>query len=450
MKYRSQKNLKEAGLKKEKERNKGGKVREKSEEEVFESLFKAVEARFRMKLVKAQKKFNYLRQVREEEKRKKFIEEAYRREYEAMGERDERLRWKCLKAKDKGLLSQEERYFLMSMNKKYPNPFLSSMKIDVGYYLYYYYDLDKIDHEEAMQANEIDREDPNMKLDEKGLLFDSTVKAFRTKLEDKKDWKVLQMCYRFLGLEYLKKHNIREALKYFQAFKTLCGKNKAYTMKMLAYDDIGFCYKLVKQYKLALINFKKLLQLAWYRKHLGWELKAYDYISIAYYYLGEIDKSNYYYRRMWDGAYENENSTVRKLTIEALKKKLEASMHVDDLGIPQIKDDSSYVIYQSDEDENDLPSPRTGSGEENIKFLPFSNLKKPDNTKSLPFIKTQKKKVERQNSTKSTLSTRVKPFMLISHLSPNESPNNYFYVDQMNSFRIRGEQYKGYKFINNY
>lgn len=445
IKYQSQKNLKETTRKK-----KESKKKEKSEEELYNSLLKEVETQFKMKLIKARKKFYYLRQLREGEKRKKFIEEAYKREYEVMGERDERFRWKCLKAKNENSLTREEKYFLMSMDKKYPNPFVSSMKIDAGYYLYYYYNIDKIDKEETMQADEVEREDLNLKLDEKALLFDSIVKAFRTKFEEKKDWKLLQMCYRFLGLEYLKKHNIRDGLKYFQAFKTLCGKNKAYTMKMLAYDDIGFCYKLVKQYKLALINFKKLLQLAWYRKHRGWELKAYDYISIAYYYLGEIDKSNYYYRRMWDGAYENENSTVRKLAIEALKKKLEVSMQLDDRGIPHIKDDSSYVINQSDEDENDLPSPRTGSGEENVKFLPFSNMKKTDNTKSLPYIKTNQKNLERQNSTKGALSTRVKPFMLISHLSPNESPNNYFYVDQMSSFRIRGEQFKGYKLINNY
>lgn len=311
--------------------------------------------------------------------------------------------------------------------------------------LYYYFNVEKTDgKEDSMQREKTEKEDIKLELNEKEQLFDTTVKRFRTKIEQKKDWEVLQECYRVLGSEYFKKHDIREALKYFQAFKTLCEKNKAYTMKMLAYKEIGFCYKLVKQYKSALINFKKLLQLAWYRRSREWEIKAYDYIGIAYYYLGEIDKSKYYHRRMWDGVYENENSAVRKLAIAALKQKLEGILQVDDRGVPQIKEDSSYVINQSDEDENDLPSPRTGSGEENVKLLPFSNMKKPETAKTLPYLKTQRKILDRKDSKIASMSSRIKPFMLISHLSPNESPNNYFYVEQMNTFRIRGEQFKGH------
>ena len=313
--------------------------------------------------------------------------------------------------------------------------------------LYYYFNVEKVDPKEENTSFEpTEEEEARFEATEKEALFESTVKEFRSRFEKQGDLLLLQICYRVLGSEYTKKHDIREALKYFQAFKTLSEKSKNYILKMTAYKKIGFCYKLVKQYRSALINFKKLLQLSWFRKHRGWEMKAYDFIGIAYYYLGEIEKSRYYHKRMWEGVYESENSAVRILAINALKQKIEARNPTDERVIPQIKSDTSYIINQSDEDENDLPSPRTGSGEENLKLLPYFNLKKAQTARSLPTVNSARKPPtgSRKNTANTNLTSKVKPFMLISHLSPNESPNNYFYVEQMNSFKVRGEQFKAH------
>ena len=264
---------------------------------------------------------------------------------------------------------------------------------------------------------------------------------FQSEILEQSYWEVLQGCYRVLGTEYMKKNNVKESLKFFQAFKMLCDKNRKFSLKMLAYKEIGFCYNLVKQYRSALINFKKLLQLAWYRRHKGWELKSYDYIGITYYYLGELEKSKYYHKRMWESIYESENSAVRIIAVNALKQKMENRVLNDDRGVPQIKLDTSYVINQSDEEENDLPSPRTGSGEENLKLLPFYVQKKAESNKMLPYLNhnVRNREASHKNTTIKSLSNRVRSFMLISHLSPNESPNNYFYVEQMGSFKIRGD-----------
>lgn len=279
----------------------------------------------------------------------------------------------------------------------------------------------------------------HLEIIEKEILFDKVIKEFRAQYQRQGDLYKLQACYRVIGNEYLEKNNVKEALKYFQAFKILCDRAKTWTIKMSAYKEIGFCYKLVKQYRSALINFKKLLQLAWFKSHKGWELQSYDFIGIAYYYLGELEKAKYYHRRMWEGIFESSNSTVRNLAVNALKLKIEAKNLNDDRGLPQIKDDSSYIISQSDEEENDLPSPRTGSGEENLKLLPFYSPRKDSR---MPFLSPSQRITNRKNTIHKSMSNRIRPFMLISHLSPNESPNNYFYVEQMSSFRVRGEVIK--------
>lgn len=380
------------------------------------------------------------------------------------------IKFRYLLRKKEYELSFSDRQFIEYILDKHPN---LALKKDTnrGFYSVNMYRMEKQDYKTVQTTESNQEENIVTESNEKENIFEIIVKDFRVKYDkeykkqieknnellpfqeqnkiqseyfDKSYWEILQACYRVLGTEYMKRNDVKESLKFFQAFKVLCDKNKTFTLKMLAYKEIGFCYKLVKQYRSALINFKKLLQLAWYRGHKGWELKAYDYIGIAYYYLGELEKSKYYHKRMWEGIYESENSAVRIIAINALRQKMENRILSDDRGVPQIKLDASYVINQSDEDENDLPSPRTGSGEGDLKLLPFFIQKKSENKFKLPYLNTNAhaRQASRKNTMMKSLSNRVHPFMLISHLSPNESPNNYFYVEQMGSFRVRGEMQK--------
>lgn len=76
------------------------------------------------------------------------------------------------------------------------------------------------------------------------------------------DMKGLESTFSFKGDIYLDNNNVKEALKCYTQQKNLAEQNKDYKDKMLAYKQLGHCYKLLKEYRLALINFKKLLQLA--------------------------------------------------------------------------------------------------------------------------------------------------------------------------------------------
>lgn len=261
--------------------------------------------------------------------------------------------------------------------------------------------------------------------DKKALDFSEQVKLSYQKSEDIEG---LELCFKFQGDIYFRFNDIRSALYCYQIQKNLSEQNHHYKSKMLAYKQLGCCYKLVKQYRLALINFKKLLQLAWEQNCTEWELKAYDFIGLAYYYLGELEKSKYYNKRMWEGISEDQKSSVRELSTKALIARRLRRSNNEDRGktvrIAQMKDHYSHFNV-SDDDEAELPSPRTGSGIADQKLLPFY---KPTEIKS----KITKKKILHKSS-----SDRIRPFMLISHLSPIESPNNYFYVEQMNTIRVR-------------
>ena len=198
---------------------------------------------------------------------------------------------------------------------------------------------------------------------------------------------------------------------------------------MCAYKQLGSCYKLIRKYQLALINYKKLLQWAWAENSTEWELRAYDCIGMGYFYLGEIEKSKYYHQRMWEGICEDPESAVRKMSMMALEAKRTRRNGTEERGkvlrITKPREHFSHFLIGSDDDEAELPSPRTGSGQNDQKFLPFY---KPVEVKT---------KIVRKKTSRMSLSNRIRPFMLLSHLSPIESPSNYFYVEQMNMIKVR-------------
>lgn len=54
------------------------------------------------------------------------------------------------------------------------------------------------------------------------------------------------------------------------------------------------------------------------------EVLAYDNLSIDYYYMGEIDKANYYNDRIMRGKTENDKSIVKKVSCNLLISRREA------------------------------------------------------------------------------------------------------------------------------
>jgi tetratricopeptide (TPR) repeat protein len=60
------------------------------------------------------------------------------------------------------------------------------------------------------------------------------------------------------------------------------------TMKMKAYEYLGESYMESKDYSNAIKSYKKLMQLSWREKNRTLELRAYEGLSITYYYLGDL------------------------------------------------------------------------------------------------------------------------------------------------------------------
>jgi hypothetical protein len=77
----------------------------------------------------------------------------------------------------------------------------------------------------------------------------------------------------------------------------------------------------MKEYKKAIVCFKKQLQLAWFTSNLEQEMIAFDSLSLQYFYIGDVDKAKYYDDRARRGKFETNFSIVKKMSQTHAKKR---------------------------------------------------------------------------------------------------------------------------------
>lgn len=270
----------------------------------------------------------------------------------------------------------------------------------------------------------------------------------------------LESAFRLLGDLYLECNDIKNAISAYKSQKGLAEYNSDYRDKIRAYMKIGHAYKLVKNYRLALINFKRMLQLAWYLDNQKYELMAYDMIGMQYFYLGDIERSKYYHERMWQGVTESKSSPMRVASTALIsgkhrkKFRSEFSSGISDrpsLSMSKIslhsvvkKNDTPIVLNISRETEKDLPSPRSKSRTVDLKLLPHYA---PKEGFTLPKVDRLKPAISLTNLNSKTMSVediiakatspkseteRTQTYRFLSHLSPNSSFKNFYYIAQSN------------------
>lgn len=64
--------------------------------------------------------------------------------------------------------------------------------------------------------------------------------------------------------------------------------------EMRAYQKMGNVLQAQGEYKYAILAFKRMLQIAWSDEDYLYEMAAYQEIGMQYYYLKDIQRTNYY------------------------------------------------------------------------------------------------------------------------------------------------------------
>jgi tetratricopeptide (TPR) repeat protein len=247
--------------------------------------------------------------------------------------------------------------------------------------------------------------------------------------------------YSILGQLYFETSQVRVSLQYFTKLKDLADHKSDYLRKMQAFQNLGICYQIMKDYKTALNFFKMLLQLAWKENNTEKELIAYDYMSIQYFYLGDLEGARYYNNRVWKGITEKTTSAAREISnkaLEAQKSKEQITKNTFVVRNQQGKKKKGSN-GQNDDIEIGLPSPRTSSGIGDMQYMPVypekllqtQNRRARSNSRFAVNVNKGLNKTLETKKSIDTYSYKVRPFVLLSHLSPTQSVKNFFYADQM-------------------
>jgi hypothetical protein len=83
---------------------------------------------------------------------------------------------------------------------------------------------------------------------------------------------------------------------------------------MEVYETLGKCCMKLAKYKDALVCFKLQLSFSWYLNRPVDELKAYDNVGMAYFYLQDLKKANNYHQRAMKGVIESPNTAAKEIT----------------------------------------------------------------------------------------------------------------------------------------
>lgn len=102
-----------------------------------------------------------------------------------------------------------------------------------------------------------------------------------------------------------------EAIRDFKMMRRVADEVGDMHSKAVAYERMGQAYTLIREYHLALKSHKKQLECAWKANDTVAEIRAYELIGKAYYYLGEISKSKTYNERSTRGILEAKDSKIR-------------------------------------------------------------------------------------------------------------------------------------------
>ena len=119
-----------------------------------------------------------------------------------------------------------------------------------------------------------------------------------------------------LGNVFSLHREIQQSITCFMKLRDVAEEEEDRVTSMNAYRSLGQCYLQTRKYDLARICFKKMLENSWVAGSFEGEMEAYELLSVQYYYLGMLDKSQYYHDRSLHGKSEPKTSPTYQMVMQ--------------------------------------------------------------------------------------------------------------------------------------
>jgi len=148
--------------------------------------------------------------------------------------------------------------------------------------------------------------------------------------------------------------------------------------RLKCYEKLGKAFQILKNFKLALKFFVKMLEMAFVCEANHKELQAYDLIGIQFYYQGRTEIAEFFHKKLLEGETEPEDSNLRKIAkrkYSLRNKTLNYSLPGYIAARPGLMNYDNLENDSSEDEENDLKIQELmGKYKENDRF--WQKLKK--------------------------------------------------------------------------
>ena len=156
---------------------------------------------------------------------------------------------------------------------------------------------------------------------------------------------------------------------------------------MVTYKQLAYVSRLLQMHQKATNNWKKFLQLAWWNDDVNAEMQAYENLAIDNFYLGQMQKSEYYDVKYKQGDSEAPESLVRKVAIQKIKQSIALQMGI--VSQDHLQKQKGKVVKNSFDK---MPSPSS--------FGTISKLK-------------EKPNINQNDAKYETMDRKLKPFAIL-------------------------------------
>ncbi|CAI2386636.1 unnamed protein product [Moneuplotes crassus] len=193
------------------------------------------------------------------------------------------------------------------------------------------------------------------------------------------DIECLKKAHFLAACVFVNKGNSRQAIKHYQYLRNIVEATHDNALKCHVYTEMGLCYQQLKEFKKAIRCFKKLLETSWKIEDKYQEARSFDYLGIQYFYLGNIERANYYHSRWLNGSYESNSSNIRRVYSNISKRKFK---------YPIVKE--SQLYFETEKNVEDLYKSQAFMKLRSIilktPVVHLATLKKSGTSKNLPNV----------------------------------------------------------------
>jgi tetratricopeptide (TPR) repeat protein len=181
------------------------------------------------------------------------------------------------------------------------------------------YDFDKANYVDALARHCEEAVRAYLAKDVDGYTQAMTYLAYLGLIK-REHWLVLKI-YNLMGHTFKTWKQLEASYQYFKRLRDTSRMAGDVETTMYAFKQIGFVLLQKNECKKARKAFKCQLQVAWHLNHYHGELSAYENIATAYFYLGNLDKCEYYWDRKLRGKSEATFSAQKQISLSFTRRR---------------------------------------------------------------------------------------------------------------------------------